>query len=413
MGKLTATAVKAIRAAKAPGRYGDGDGLALLVGKSGSASWVVRVQKDGKRRDIGVGSAAKVTLSLARDRAAAVRSQVEVGIDPVAERRKAAGIPTFREAAALVHAEHKGGWKNGKHRDQWLATLTAHAFPAFGEVSVSAVDAPAVRDALAQIWLTKPETARRLRQRIRTVIDWAVAKGYREASLPMPVIDKALPKQRVKPKHHAALDHAAAPAFMADLRQSETVARLALEALILTTVRSGDVRGMTWAEVDLTENLWRITVEEGRGKSGRVHIVPLTAEVIEVLERARKHKRGDSDLVFPGMKRGQPLSDMTLAKVVKSMHTAAVKAERAGYLDTEQGRVAVPHGFRSTFADWVNEQTTFPREVREAALAHVNQNKVEASYSRTDYLEKRRPMMEAWARYCMGTEGGNVVRLAS
>jgi integrase len=392
VGKLTATEVKA---KSAPGRYGDGDGLFLLVGRTGSKSWMVRVQKDGKRRDIGVGSAAKVPLKLARERAALVRSQIEVGIDPVAERRKAAGVPTFRESAALVHAENKSGWKNGKHQAQWMTTLETYAFAAFGDVSVASVDAPAVRDALAAIWLTKPETARRLRQRIRTVIDWAVGKGYREASLAMPVIDKALPKQRAKPKHHAALPHADAPAFMADLRAKETIGRLALEALILTTVRSGDLRGMKWGEVDLAEKLWRVPVEEGRGKSGRIHIVPLTAAVIDVLERARKHKRGDSDLVFPGVIRGKQLSDNTLRKVAVDM----------GYPITA-------HGFRSTFADWVNEQTNFPREVREAALAHVNQNKVEASYSRTDYLEKRRPMMEAWADYCEGASGGNVVRLA-
>lgn len=410
MGKLTATAVKA---AKAPGRYGDGDGLFLLVGKRGdSKSWVVRIQKDGKRRDIGLGSVAKVSLALARDRARTVRSQIEAGIDPIRERRKAAGIPTFREAAVLVHAEHKGGWKNGKHNKQWLATLGTYAFPAFGDMSVSAVDAPAVRDVLATIWLTKRETAKRVRQRIRTVIDWAVGKGYRESSLAWPVIDKALPKQRATKKPQPSLPYTDAPIFMADLRAAETVARLALEALILTTVRSGDVRGMTWAEVDLSENLWRIKVEDGRGKNGRVHIVPLPPAMLSVLERAKKHKRGDSDLVFPGMKRGQPLSDMTLAKVVKSMHSAEVKAGRTGYLDPKQGRIAVPHGFRSTFADWVNDQTTFSREVREAALAHVNQNKVEAAYSRTDYLDKRRPMMEAWASFCVGADGGNVVRLA-
>jgi integrase len=395
VGKLTATAVKA---AKEPGRYGDGDGLFLLVGKTGSKSWMVRVQKDGKRRDIGLGSAAKVSLALARERAAKVRSQVEAGIDPVADRRKAAGVPTFRKAAELVHAEHVKGWKGGKdskHGAQWLATLEAYAFPAFGEAAVSAVDAPAVRDALAAIWLDKPETARRLRQRICTVIDWAVANGYRDASLPMPVIDKALPRQRVKPKHHAALSHADAPRFMTDLRAKETIGRLALEALILTAVRSGDLRGMKWAEVDIEEKLWRVPVEVGRGKGGRVHIVPLTSEAIYVLERARKHKRGDTDLVFPGAVKGKQLSDNTLRKVAVDM----------GYPITA-------HGFRSTFADWVNEQTSFPREVREAALAHVNQNKAEVAYSRTDYLEKRRPMMEAWAGYCLGASGGNVVRLA-
>lgn len=392
MGKLTATEVKA---KASPGRYGDGDGLFLLVAKTGSKSWIVRVQKDGKRRDIGLGSVAKVPLKLARERAADVRAQIEAGIDPIAERRKAAGVPTFREAAALVHAEHLKGWKNGKHEKQWLASVEAYAYPAFGDVSVGLVDAPAVRDVLAGIWLTKPETARRLRQRIRTVIDWAVAKGYREASLAMPVIDKALPRQRDKPKHHAALPHADAPAFLADLRAKETIGRLALEALILTAVRSGDLRGMKWAEIDLGAMLWRIPVEDGRGKSGRVHIVPLTAAVVDVLNRAKPHKRGDTDLVFPGSVKGKTLSDNTLRKVAVDM----------GYPITA-------HGFRSTFADWVNEQTTFPREIREAALAHVNSNKAKVAYSRTDYLDKRRPMMEAWADYCLGASGGNVVRLA-
>ncbi len=227
MGTLTATEVKA---KTQPGRYGDGDGLFLLVGKGGAKSWMVRVQKDGRRRDIGLGSASKVPLKLARERAGQVREQIEAGIDPVAERRKAAGIPTFREAAKLVHAEHKGGWKNDKHKAQWLSTLESYAFPAFGDRSVAQVETADVRDALAAIWLTKPETARRLRQRIRTVIDWAVAKGYRNASLAMPVIDKALPKQRAKVHHHEALPYAELPEFMGKLRESESMGRLALEA---------------------------------------------------------------------------------------------------------------------------------------------------------------------------------------
>lgn len=211
MGKLTATAVKAMNE---PGRYGDGDGLFLLVGKRGGKSWMVRVQKDGRRRDIGLGSAAKVPLKLARERAAAVRSQVEAGVDPVAERRKAAGIPTFSEAAKSVHAEHKASWKNGKHNAQWLSSLEAHAFPEIGDRSVAELDAAAVRDVLASIWLAKPETARRVRQRIRTVIDWAVAKGYRDGPLAMAVIDKALPKQRERAKHHKAVPYAEMPEFL-------------------------------------------------------------------------------------------------------------------------------------------------------------------------------------------------------
>jgi integrase len=390
MGKLTATEVKA---KSAPGRYGDGDGLFLLVGRTGSKSWMVRVQKDGKRRDFGLGSCSKVPLKLARDRAAIVRSQIEVGIDPVAERRKAAGIPTFRTAAALVHAEHKGGWKNSKHCAQWLSTLETYAFPAFGDVAVSQVEAPAVRDALAAIWLTKPETARRLRQRIVTVIDWAVAKGYRDVPLALAVIDKALPKQRERVKHHAALPYATLPAFMADLRSRETMGRLALEAAILTAARSGEVRLATWAEIDLEGATW--TIPASRMKAGREHVVPLSQAAMHLFERMKAHRRGDSDHVFPGSARAKPLSDMTLTKVLRDM-----------------GVDAVPHGFRSTFRDWVAEQTNWPSDLAEAALAHVVADKTVAAYQRGSMLEKRRELMAAWADYCEGSSGGNVVRLA-
>ncbi len=389
MGKLTATAVKA---AKEPGRYGDGDGLFLLVGKRGGKSWMVRVQKNGRRRDIGLGSASKVSLKLARERAADVRCQIEVGIDPVAQRRKAAGVPTFREAAKLVHAEHKPSCKNAKHGKQWLSTLEAYAFPSFGDWSVSNVDAPAVRDALAAIWLTKPETARRLRQRICTVIDWAVAKDYRDASLPMPVIDKALPKQRAKVRHHAALPYAELPAFMAELRQSESMGRLALEAAILTAARSGEVRLAEWSEFDLDAATWTVPAE--RMKAGREHVVPLSPQAVALFERMKAHKRGDSDLVFPGQNRKKPLSDMTLTKALRDM-----------------GRKVTAHGFRSTFRDWVAEQTTWPAEFAEAALAHVVSDKTVAAYQRGSMLEKRRKLMAAWADYCEGARGGNVVRL--
>lgn len=391
MGNLTATAVKA---ANAPGRYGDGGGLFLLVGKRGGKSWMVRVQKDGRRRDIGLGSAAKVSLKLARERAGAVREQIEAGIDPVAERRKAAGIPTFREAAKLVHAEHKGSWKNAKHKAQWLSTLETYAFPAFGERSVAQVDAPAVRDALAAIWLTKPETARRLRQRIRTVIDWAVAKGYRDASLAMPVIDKALPKQTAKVRHHSAVPYSEMAAFMGTLRESESMGRLALEAVILTAARSGEVRLATWGELDLEAATWTIPAE--RMKAGRAHVVPLAAPAVALFERMKAHRRNATDaaLVFPGAKHGQPLSDMTLTKAMRDM-----------------GRTETPHGFRSTFRDWVAEQTTWPADLAEAALAHVVSDKTVAAYQRGSMLEKRRELMAAWAEYCEGVCGGNVVRL--
>ena len=407
MARLTATGIKAL---KEPGRYGDGEGLALLIDKRGGKSWMVRVQKDGRRRDIGLGSESKVPLKLARERAALVRSQVEVGIDPVAERRKAAGIPTFREAAAIVHAEHKGGWKNAKHRAQWLSTLETYAFPSFGDVAVSAIDAAVVRDALAAIWLAKPETARRLRQRITTVIDWAVAKGYRDGPLARAIIDKALPKQRAKANHHPALPFAKLSAFMDDLRSKETLGRLALEAAILTATRSGEVRLAKWAEIDLEAANWTIPGE--RMKAGREHVVPLSKQAVALFKRMKAHKRGDSDLVFPGTGRGKPLSDMTLSKAIRDMHNAELKAERAGYLDPTLKKVATPHGFRSTFRDWVGEHTSWPTDLAEAALAHVVSDKTVAAYQRGTMLEKRRDLMVAWADCCEGASGGNVVRLA-
>ena len=391
MGNLTATAVKAL---KEPGRYGDGDGLALLIGKRGGKSWIVRVQKDGRRRDIGLGSFKKVSLKLARERAAEVRSQIEVGIDPVAERQKAAGIPSFAEAAKLVHAENAPSWKNPKHAQQWINTLETYAFQAFGNRSVATVDAAAVRDALAAIWLEKPETARRLRQRINTVIDWAVAKGYRENGLALPVIDKALPKQRAQPKHHKAVPYAELPQFMEKLRESESMGRLALEAVILTAARSGEVRLAQWSELDLEAATWTIPAE--RMKAGREHVVPLSPEAVALFERVKTHKRGDTDLVFPGQRRGKPLSDMTLTKAMRDM-----------------SRAETPHGFRSTFRDWVAEKTDWPAELAEAALAHMVSDKTVAAYQRGTMLDKRRELMAAWADYCEGVSGGNVVKLAS
>lgn len=391
MGKLTATAVAA---AKVTGRYGDGDGLFLLVSGTGSKSWVVRVQKNGKRRDIGLGSAKKVPLAKARADAAVARSQVEAGVDPVAERRKAAGIPTFRQAAAIVHAESKRGWRNGKHQDQWLSTLEAYAFPTIGDMPISAIQSPEIRDLLASIWLEKPETARRVRQRVATVLDWGFAKGYRDAEAPMRTISKGLPKQRAKPAHHAALPFADLPAFMVTLRNGgETAGRLALEAAILTAARGGEVRGVTWDELDLDAELW--TIPAKRMKSGKAdHVVPLSPAALAVFRRARALARADAKLVFEGAKRGKPLSDMTLLKILRDMNAGCTV-----------------HGFRSCFKDWASEVTQFPNELSEAALHHAIRDKTEAAYRRGNLLEKRRAMMAAWADYC-GGGSGNVVRLA-
>jgi integrase len=379
MGRLSATFVKAD---KAPGRYADGDGLYLVVAPGGSKSWVCRVQKEGKRRDIGLGSVKKVSLAQARDRSGKVRTQVEAGLDPILERKKEAGIPTFREAAALVFAENRAAWKNKKHAGQWLSTLTTYAFPHIGNISVSVIDGQHVRDALMPIWLTKQETARRVRQRIAMVVDWAVAEGYRATPLAMAALNKSLPKAKRKVEHQAAMPYADVPTFVARLRERESVGRLAFELLVLTALRSGEIRGALWSEFDLTAKLW--TIPSGRMKVDVEHVVPLSEAALSVLKRAEEYREARSDLVFPGMRHGKPLSDMTLTKICRDMDVDAV-----------------PHGFRSSFRDWVSEETDFDGAIAEMALAHTIANKVEAAYRRGKLLDKRRTMMDAWATYCI------------
>src|SRR4051812_46534152 len=395
MGKLT---VVQVRNLKEPGRYSDGQGLMLVVAKDGSRKWVLRVQVDGRRRDFGLGAAAQVSLAEARDAAATIRKQAKAGQDPRAERRKAREIvPTFREAALRVHDEHKPSWKNAKHAAQWLATLEQHAFPALGSVRVDRIDGPMVRDVLADIWLTIPETARRVRQRIGAVLDWAHAKGYRPTETPTRSISRGLPKQPKVKEHFAAMPYADVPSFLNSVRGTdkagETV-RLAFEFLILTAVRSGEMRGARWEEIDLEARLW--TIPGQRMKAGKIHVVPLSARAVAILERMRELRRGeDQALVFEGAKLGRPMSDMTLTMLLRRMTINATA-----------------HGFRSSFRDWAAEATNFPREVAEAALAHAVENRVEAAYRRSDLLEKRRKLMEAWASYCGGS-AAKVVALST
>lgn len=379
MGKLTATKIRSLIE---PGRYSDGDGLFLEINGKGAASWILRVQTNGKRQDIGLGSAKMVSLKDARDAAFVTRQKIAQGIDPVAERRQERlVIPTFREAAKSVHEEHEKAWKNGKHQNQWIATLRTYAFPKMGDILVSEIEGPLIRDVLAPIWLTKPETARRVRQRIGTVLDWSCARGFRATEAPMRSVSKGLPRQPKKDNHFAALPYSAVPNFLQRLRERESVGRVALEALILTAARSGEIRGAMWSEFDLEAGLW--TVPATRMKMGRVHVVPLSGEAIAVFEHARKFRVGASDLVFPGQKLKKPLSDMTLLKILR---------------DTDL-EVTV-HGFRSAFRDWVAEQTDYAGEIAEAALAHTVSNKVEAAYRRTDFLDKRRLLMRDWGAFC-------------
>jgi integrase len=390
-GKLTATKVRAL---KEPGRYGDGAGLMLVIGSDGSRKWVLRLQADGRRRDFGLGSAADVTLANARSEAERLRQMVRAGLDPVAERNRVADpVPTFSEAARRVHAEHRPTWKNAKHAAQWLTTLEAYAFPHFGDVSVADVTGPMVRNALADIWLTLPETARRVRQRIGAVLDWAHAKGYRSSEAPRAMLTagRGLPRQPKNRGHFAALGWKAVPAFLQALDRTPHAGegtKLAVRFLILTAARSGEVRGALWSEIDHEARVWSIPGE--RMKAGRPHTVPLSNAAMAVLERAALMRMSDDAdaLVFPGERRGRPLSDMTLTMALRRM-----KAD------------CTVHGFRSSFRDWAAEATNFPREVAEAALAHVLADKVEAAYRRSDLLEKRRKLMEAWAGFCTGANG--------
>lgn len=322
-----------------------------------------------------------MTLAEAREKASTYRKMAREGGDPLAERRAQARIPTFAEAAERVYAEHKASWKNSKHAAQWINTLKQYAFPELGPRRVDQIDTPDVLRALGPIWLTKPETARRVRQRIGTVLDWAKAAGYRNGENPVDGVTKGLPKQNGRDSHHAALPYRDVPNFAATLRASDAseAARLAFEFLILTASRTAEVLGATWSEVDLNERIW--TVPAHRIKAGRAHRVPLPDRCIEVLKRARELST-ESDHVFTGRSGHKPLSNMVFLMILRRMQLPITA-----------------HGFRSSFRDWAAEQTHFPREVCEMALAHAISNKVEAAYRRGDLFERRRELMDVWAAF--------------
>lgn len=306
---------------------------------------------------------------------------MKAGVDILAGRKKEALIiPTFSDAAKLVHEEHKVAWKNGKHQAQWIKTLETCAFPTLGDKLVSEIKGPAIRDTLSPIWLTNPETARRVRQRIGSVLDWACAKGFRDTEAPMRSVLRGLPRHPKKQGHLAAMPHQDLPAFINWLRGRSSIGRLALEFLILNASRSGEVRGACWNEIDLKKKLWTIPVE--RMKAGNAHVVPLSEAALDVLKRAKAFRSPVSDLVFPGQNPRRQLCDMTLLKILR-----------------DKGDDYTVHGFRSSFREWVAEKTNYPGEVAEAALAHAIANKVEAAYRRTDYLVKRKPIMADWAKF--------------
>ena len=390
--------VKSIAALKQSGMYSDDDtpGLYLRIGPTGAKSWILRTLVHGKRREMGLGSVSVVGLAEARDLARTHRKSARQGGDPLAERRRAKGIPSFQEAAKTVHEALLPTWRNKKHAETWLATVEAYAVPKIGSRPIDTISSGDVLEILSPIWTTTPETAKRLKQRLSTVMDWAKGKGYLTAGNPVTGIEKALPRVERSKVHMAALPWREVPDFMVDLASREGISARCLEFIILTTARSGEARGARWEEVDFAQKVWTVPAE--RMKRKKPHRVPLSEAALAVLE-AVKGLGLDATYCFPSPQRsrtagGKPLSDM----VFKSLFS---RMDREGF---------VTHGFRSSFRDWASESAHAPREVAEACLSHATGNAVEQSYARSDLLERRRGLMDAWGRFATGA-AGQVVEL--
>lgn len=395
---LTARSVASL---SKPGRHADGRGLYLLVAPSGSKSWLLRVKvRNGRREDLSLGSAADLSLENAREAARRWRTEARAGRSPVALRREhraaeraAKEAPDFETAARSFHALHAASFRNTKHRAQWLSSLTP-AFHTFGSKRLDDVQTADVVNALEARWLERPETSRRVLQRLRLIFDWARAKGYRRADNPTRNIERLFPKRGPASKrHHAALKYEMLPAFLRDLRSTaaSASATMAFEFLILTGTRTSETLRARWAEIDVAERTW--TIPADRMKSGIAHRVPLSARCLEILGDAKKLSEGGA-LVFPGRRRSAPMSNMVFLMILRRMKRRDITA----------------HGFRSTFRDWIEERTHTPHAVAEAALAHVVRNKVEAAYRRSDLFEKRRTLMESWSRFATETSQ-RVVRI--
>jgi integrase len=404
-----------VRHAK-PGMHADGGGLYLQVtaGKAEgqlNKSWLFRFALGGRERQMGLGSLNTVRLAEARDAVEQCRQLLKEGKDPIevrdAERAakqvtKAKSV-TFDWCALAYMAAHESGWRNAKHRQQWHNTLATYAGPIIGKLPVDAIDTGMVMQILQPIWTDKNETASRVRGRIETILDWAKVNGHRSGENPAQWrghLDHLLPaRSKVhKVEHHPALPYEQIPKFMAELRTQEGVAAKALEFTILTAARSGEPRGIPWeGEIDTANKVW--TVPSHRMKGEREHRVPLTAPALAVIEYMWSVRQNDH--VFPGDKQDEPLSDMALTEVIRRMNEARKKAGLPLWTDPKQGnREVVPHGFRSSFRDWVAEKTNFQSEIAEAALAHIKGDKVEAACQRGTMFDKRRRLMEAWAKYC-------------
>lgn len=400
-----------------PGRHFDGNGLFLYVEGNGARRWYQRLTIFGRRREAGLGAPPVVTLAQARAQAIDNLRAAREGRDPIAERNAAkaalasAGrIPTFAEAVEGCMEKKAPEFTSEKHEKQWRSTLDQYATPVIGRRPVDQIDAHDILAILKPIWMDKTETAKRLRQRIEAVLRWATVAEFREGENPARWKDNLAerlpsPGKIAKTRHQPALSLTDAPEWFARLKQREGNGARALEFLALTAARSGEVRGMTWAEVDLDNGLWIVPAE--RMKMKREHRVPLTEAAIKLLRNLPRNEASPYVFFAP---RGGMLSDMSVSAVMKRMHEADIQAGGTGFIDQRSQRPAVPHGLRSTFRDWVAERTSYPGELAEMALAHKIGNSVEAAYRRGDQLEKRHQMMTAWACFLTGATT-NVVLL--
>jgi integrase len=402
--RLTA---KSVEKTKAPGLYADGACLYLLVGRTGCKSWVFRYRQNRRLRDMGLGPLHTVSLAEARDAALACRQLRRKGVDPLAHRRaeqqraqlESAKAMTFRQCAEAYIAAHKTGWKNPKHAAQWPSTLATYVHPIFGALPVQAVDTALVMKVLEQqvdvdgeekrLWYRKTETASRVRQRIEAVLDWAKTRGYRDGENPARWaghLEYSLPeKTKIRAtKHHAALPYNELPAFMKELRNEKGVAARALEMTILTALRTSAAIGAAPSEIE--HQVWTVPAARMKGEKSKEETkdfrVPLSAPALVIAGKLQAEC--GADFLFPGGKRGQPLSNMAMLKLLQRMGRADLTV----------------HGFRSTFKDWSHDCTNFPDVVIEMAMAHAIEGKVEKAYRRGELFEKRRQLMEAWARYC-------------
>lgn len=389
---LNAEAIKKIVRKQQWGWHHDGGGL-YLVGSERykSFSWILRIYRStvtNKPRDMGLGRLTDLRLKEAREKARQLRLLASEGVDPIEQRRKkrdearadALQLTTFKDAAKEFIALHSPNWKNEKHRDQWGSSLETYAYRTLGNRPVLAIDGAAITEALAPIWTKKVETASRVKQRIERVIEW-VKDG------------KPLPQQgaRKRVEHHGALPFEQLPAFMAELRERDSISARALEFTILTVARTGDTIGAKWNEIDFDTGIW--TVSDGRHKTGRDFEIPLSKRALEMLKALPRERGG---YVFPGAKAKAPLSNMAMLELLRGM----------------RGDLTV-HGFRSTFRDWAGDRTSFAREVIEAAMSHQIKDKAEAAYRRSTAIDKRRRLMEEWSKFGASTPSAQSDKVVS